>query len=564
MSASTIEETDELSAQRLTPAKDGPLGPGLVLCFSGTRPYLLPIPLRDGSAELGRDELLRHRIQDDRVSRRHVIVERAGGGAELQVRDLGSTNGVFLNGERLPPHTMRLAPPRAVLRIGRTLFLLVENLLPYQEALARPLVQNGLVAGPTLHAIHRQVEALAKSGQGLFLRGESGCGKEVAARLYHEASPHRGGPLVAVNCAAIPKELAERLLFGAVRGAYSGAVADSQGYLQAASGGTLFLDEVADLDLSVQAKLLRALETREVVPLGGTRAQGISLGVCTATLRNLREAVAAGAFREDLYYRIGRPEVHLPPLRERLEEIPYLVSQIVEEKAGLTASATLVETCLLRPWPGNVRELRAELHAAAVLAAAEGGESVQPKHLLEQAGQPIAPKPADLAPLPPSAAAPAPVRSAAPQPPDELLRVASEALGIAHRTMRKLLPKEELLCLQSEVAKADWGGAEFVTRLRARVADALLTLLSVHDFNQSEAAAALETSRTTLIKLMDDLGLPRAAELSADQIERVREQVGDDFEAAARLLRVSQQALKKRLAALSLPHRPSPRSDSDG
>lgn len=553
MAAETVEETQDPSSRTPPSSTARPFtereSPGLVLCFSGVRPYMLPVSLRDGSVELGRDELQRHRIRDDRVSRRHVIVEQAGDGAALRVRDLGSTNGVFLNGERLEPHAVSGAVSRGVLRIGRTLFLLVPNLLPYQEALDRPLVRDGIVAGPTLHAVHKQVAALARSGQGLCLRGESGCGKEVAARLFHVASPHQGGPLVAVNCATIPKELAERLLFGAVRGAYSGAVADAQGYLQAAHGGTLFLDEVAELDLSVQAKLLRALEAREVVPLGGTRGQSIQCGVCTATLRDLREAVSAGAFRGDLYYRIGRPEVYLPPLRERLEEIPYLIAQTIEQTPGLTASALLVETCLLRPWPGNVRELRAELQAAAALAAAEGSEVVQPKYLLTQAGQPLLPRPANPLSATPPAARPAPP-SGAPQPPDELLRKACEKLGIAPRTLRKLLTGEELRRIQEDASPQDRDVAAFMTSLRARLADALFTLLAAQNFNQSEVAAALETSRTTLIKLMGDLGLPRGTELGAEQIQQTLARTGDDLEAAARLLRVSPQALKKRLAAL--------------
>jgi transcriptional regulator with GAF, ATPase, and Fis domain len=133
------------------------------------------------------------------------------------------------------------------------------------------------------------------------------------------------GELVAVNCAAIPAGLAERLLFGTRKGAYSGADRDADGYLAAADGGTLFLDEVAELDLDVQAKLLRVLETGELLALGAARPRAVQLRVVAATLRDLRAAVAAGRFRDDLYYRIGRPEVRLPPLRERLEEIPWLV-----------------------------------------------------------------------------------------------------------------------------------------------------------------------------------------------------------------------------------------------
>lgn len=524
--------------------------PGLLLIFSGDRPYLLPVALREGRTELGRDELMNLRIEDERVSRRHVAVEREG--TELRVRDLGSTNGVFLDGKRLPAQAVvPVAPGRtAVLRIGRTLFLLVEDLSVYQSALDVPMVQDGIVAGPLLRSVHKQVAALAASGQGLFLRGESGSGKEITARVYHQASPRRHGPLVAVNCATIPKDLAERLLFGAVRGAYSGAVADAQGYLQAARGGTLFLDEVAELDLAVQAKLLRVLEMREVVPLGATRPLPIDLGLCTATLRNLREAVAEGSFRGDLYYRIGRPEVRVPPLRERLEELPYLLYQTVLAAGRIAPSPMLVETCLVRPWPGNVRELCIEARAAATLAVAEGSDVVLPRHLDEQAGMQIEKGSATSSTAPPSAAARSDDNTTS--LPDAILRGASEALGLSSKTLLKLLPPGTLLALFADAEREGLPPAARASRLQARAAEALLAKLAERDFSPSDVAEALGTSRTTLGKLMEDLRLPRATDLGAEEIERARSQAGGDLDAAARLLRVSRQALKRRMAALNV------------
>ncbi len=545
MSAQTVKESDGFPAEDRAQAGC----PGLVLVYSGTWPLLLPFPLPHGSLEFGRDELSRLHIEDDRVSRRHVALERDE--MELRVRDLGSTNGVFLNGQRLPSQRLAVVEPGkvAVLRIGRTLFLLVPDVAPYQDALDVPLVQDGIVAGPALHAVHKQVAMLARSGQGLFLHGESGSGKEITARIYHQSSPRRAGPLVAINCATIPKELAERLLFGTVRGAYSGAATDAEGYLQAARGGTLFLDEVAELDLAVQAKLLRVLETREVVPLGGTRPQPVALGLCAATLRNLRQAVAAGTFREDLYYRIGRPEVRLPPLRERLEEIPHLIHKTVQNEAGLVPSPALVEACLLRPWPGNVRELCVEARSAATLAAAEGSSVVLPKHLDEQAGMLL-----EKATKMPSAAEQSGVaRSAdsAKEPPllEAVLRRACEALGLSQKTMLKLLPGATLVAIFTEAEQQGLAPAQRASRLHARAAQALLAELEARDYNQSEVAEALGTSRTTLGKLMEDLRLPRASDLGAAEIERARAQAGGDLDAAARLLRISSRALKKRLAA---------------
>ncbi|HWO19587.1 MAG TPA: sigma 54-interacting transcriptional regulator, partial [Kofleriaceae bacterium] len=175
-------------------------------------------------------------------------------------------------------------------------------------------------------------------------------------------------------------------LFGAKRGAYSGAVTDAPGYVEEAEGSTLFLDEIAELESQVQAKLLRVLESQEILPLGAARPRKIDFALCSATNKDLRALVSAGALREDLYYRIGRPAVMLPALRNRPEEIPAIIAQ---QLAALTpapaAHVSLVEQCLLRPWPGNVRELITELRAAVHAALADGNR-VEARHLAPTAG----------------------------------------------------------------------------------------------------------------------------------------------------------------------------------
>jgi transcriptional regulator with PAS, ATPase and Fis domain len=192
---------------------------------------------------------------------------------------------------------------------------------------------------------------------------------------------------VAVNCAAIPQTIAERLLFGARKGAYSGAEADAQGYLQAADGGTLFLDEVVELDLAVQAKLLRALETKEVLSLGASKPKLVDILICSASNKDLRGLVAAGKLREDLYFRIGRPEVALPPLRQRPEEIALLIQRELQQVAPeLGLHLSLVEACLLRPWPGNIRELLVETRSAIQAALMQGSQRVEARHLSPSAG----------------------------------------------------------------------------------------------------------------------------------------------------------------------------------
>lgn len=275
-----------------------------------------------------------------------------------------------------------------IVRMGRTVLLALRD-LSEMETLGLS-VGAGIVMGPQLQRAHTHVRVLAQAGESVLITGESGVGKELAVRAYHAASGRPSGPLVAVNCATLPRELAERLLFGARRGAYSGALADSEGFIQAADHGTLFLDEVAELDPIIQAKLLRVLETREVTALGATRPRAVDVRLCAATLRDLGAEVAAGRFREDLYFRIGRPAISLPPLRHRPEEIPSLIAQTVGALKGrrVAVGAPLIEACLLRPWPGNVRELCAETRAAALLAQSEGAAELGPKHLSAQAGWP--------------------------------------------------------------------------------------------------------------------------------------------------------------------------------
>jgi len=272
-----------------------------------------------------------------------------------------------------------------VLRMGQSLLLTVDDVRPF-EADPVHTAADGVV-GPTLAKAFRRVDVVARTSDTLLILGESGTGKELAARRFHQGSPRAAGPFVAVNCATIPEGIAERLLFGARRGAYSGAVADADGYLVTAHRGTLFLDELAELDPAVQPKLLRVLETREVVPLGDTRGRPVDVGLCAATLRDIPERVAEGKFREDLYYRMGRPAVRLPPLRQRREEIPFLIQRALAAVAPeLDADVALVEMCLLRPWPGNVRELIGEVRRAGHTARDKGRDRVDRLDLGTAAG----------------------------------------------------------------------------------------------------------------------------------------------------------------------------------
>jgi DNA-binding NtrC family response regulator len=354
--------------------------PGAVVVFGGGRPAYAPMPLGELLA-IGRGQIGSLPVDDARISRQHAEVIRADG--QWRVRDLGSKNGCFLDGERIVDEVR--AEGLRTLRVGDTLLLLVDDVEPY---LRTPLhSESGVVLGPSVAPIWRDIAAIAAAGPVLHITGATGTGKELAARHFHAAGPHGAGPFVAINCATLVPQLAERLLFGTRRGAYSGADEDAEGYFQAADGGTLFLDEVNELPRDVQAKLLRVLETQEVTPLGAQRPTHVDTRVCSATLRRLDAAVAQGSFREDLFFRLARPTVVLPELSRRPEEIPWLVAEsLARIDAQLSLHVSAAEAMLTRPWPGNVRELLAETASAARQAQAEATTSVKARHLSATAG----------------------------------------------------------------------------------------------------------------------------------------------------------------------------------
>ena len=352
--------------------------PGVVLVLGPRGPTMIAARVPQDGLVLGRSSFGGAIEDDDRASRSHVRVRRSG--RAFLVEDAGSRNGTRLGGE--PLAEARVAGAGDVVRFGRSIVVLASDVRPFERPRAP---DEETVVGPTLRAAHDAIALAARDATTLLLRGESGSGKELAARVFHEASG-RGGPLVAVNCAAIPAGLAERLLFGARKGAYSGAD-DADGYVQSANDGTLFLDEVAELDAAVQSKLLRALETREVLPLGASKPRKVDVRFVFATHKDLRAEAASGAFRKDLYYRIARPEVRIPPLRERKEDVAWLVARALGEAAP---HASLVEACLLRPWPGNVRELVAEVKQAALRARTEERDEVTAADLGAEAGRALA------------------------------------------------------------------------------------------------------------------------------------------------------------------------------
>ena len=226
---------------------------------------------------------------------------------------------------------------------------------------------------PVMATLKRDIQRLARSQAPVLIHGESGVGKEVVARLIHESGPRASGPFLAINCGAIPAELVESELFGHRKGAFTGAITDKPGLFQAANGGTLLLDEIADLPLSVQVKLLRAIQEKAVRPIGDQKEVPVDVRLISATHKNLLEEARSGRFRDDLYYRINVIDLMVPPLRNRRADVPLIATHILQKMAQpagdrplrLTdrAAASLIQ----HEFPGNVRELENILARAAAL-----------------------------------------------------------------------------------------------------------------------------------------------------------------------------------------------------
>ena len=272
------------------------------------------------------------------------------------------------------------------------------------QALQRLVGESG-----AMRALKQRIAKVAGSMAPVLIRGESGTGKELVARALHASSQRAGGPLVAVNCGAIPENLLEAEFFGARKGSYTGASHDREGYFQAARGGTLFLDEIGDLPLSMQSKLLRAIQERSVRPLGSTQEETVDARIVSATHRDLAADVQAGRFRQDLYYRLNVIELLIPPLRERRDDLPALSAALlarIAQDSGLPVpalSAQALEQLARHPLSGNVRELENLLHRAVALNDGDELQLDQDTATggLEPAGAPAplagkAPLPSDL------------------------------------------------------------------------------------------------------------------------------------------------------------------------
>jgi len=305
------------------------------------------------------------RLQPDAV----VLVITGHGSVETAVEAMHKGAADYLT-KPVNLHELRTKLPRHVEAVRhRTLNIELRRQLDKRFGF-----ENIIGHSPPMQQLFELLGRVSSTSATVLVLGESGTGKELVAQAIHRNSPRKDGPFVAVNCAALAEGLIESELFGHVKGAFTGAHSANEGRIVHADGGTLFLDEVGDMPLDTQAKLLRVLENREVVPVGGHDEVAVDIRLVAATNRDLRQMVQEGTFREDLFFRLQVVSLHLPPLRERTGDIPILIDHLIGEMnaehgrqvSGITPEARML---LVRyPWPGNVRELRNCIENMVVLA----------------------------------------------------------------------------------------------------------------------------------------------------------------------------------------------------
>ncbi len=369
----------------------------LVLEPSGLAVYPLP---DSGEVRIGRAEDCQVQLRDPLTSRRHATLRTQ----PLAIEDCGSANGSLLGDRALESG---VATP---LQLGRAIFI-GSSLLIVRRAGAgdAPAVRSepptsgrrvetfkpAVVRQPVMKRLYEVVDRLSKGSINILVLGETGVGKEVVAESIHRASPRGGALLVRVNCAALAEPLLESELFGHERGAFTGAVSAKPGLIELADGGTVFLDEVGDLPLSLQAKLLRAIEAREVTRVGGIRPRPSDVRFVSATNRDLEDEVRRGAFRSDLMFRLNGASLEVPPLRARPLEIIPLATQFLERVADqlrIQPPPQLTDEAegllLAHTWPGNVRELRNIIERAVLLC--DGG-AIGPEDLAIHASATLLP-----------------------------------------------------------------------------------------------------------------------------------------------------------------------------
>jgi transcriptional regulator with PAS, ATPase and Fis domain len=452
---------DEETAQESPPAIA--LAQARIIAFWEGGSTSVTLPAR-GSIAFGRALECEVHIDHASVSRRHAVLHL---GEELVLEDLGSANGTRVGARKLGARESARIAPGELIELGSAMFVVqapgvsargstAARTQDHENGQPPITIKNGIVVrDPAMQQLHRLLTMVAPTSMSILVRGETGVGKEVVAQTIHRLSPRAAGPFLCLNCAAIPEALLESELFGHERGAFSGAVTAKPGLLETASRGTVFLDEIGEMPLPAQAKLLRAVETRQVTHVGGLHPIAFDVRFIAATNRDLEAVAARGAFRQDLYFRLNGISIQVPPLRERIAEILPLAQHFAACAAGemgvplVAISEEVIDVLERYAWPGNIRELRNVMEQAVVFS--RGKTAIRVDHLPTEVRQ-----------------TPTPIPSAPPAPTNTL--------------------RGELEALE-----------------RRRIVDALERCSG----NQTRAARLLGISRRTLVSRLAVHGLPR-------------------------------------------------------
>jgi two-component system response regulator AtoC len=351
------------------------------LAFVVTLPrgsFTTVLPAR-GTVRIGRSEECEVVIRDPSITRVHAVVHLD---RMISIEDAGSRNGTIVLGTRLSAGERAPLPVGAVVQLGHAVLVLVRK-RPTEEAEGEE--DSMIVASEAMSSLVEKLPVIATSLVNVLILGETGVGKDLVARAIHRQSARANGPFLALNSAAIPESLMDSVLFGHAKGAFTGAAEAKVGLIEAASGGTLFLDEVGDLSLVAQARLLRAIESGEVMPVGSVRAKRVDVRFIAATNRDLVARMREGGFREDLYFRVNGTSVRIPPLRERRADVGPLAEGFARRAAARldrpppTLDATALAVLSAHDWPGNVRELRSVVELA--VAFAPGARVLRADHI---------------------------------------------------------------------------------------------------------------------------------------------------------------------------------------
>ena len=471
-----------------------------VICDGNLMVYPLP---SSGQLVIGRSEDADIRIQHASVSREHALLRI---GPPCTIEDLGSLNGTQLQGQRLVPKQPQVFGPDQVIAIGAVLLvrqgtnqetavsqqlLSGESTYPANDPVETKYDANDLeavdivVRDPEMKKIYELTERISKSDLNCVLLGETGVGKQVVAELLHRSSPRASEKFVHLNCATLPENLLESELFGYEAGAFTGARKRKIGLLESARGGTVFLDEVAEMPLTTQAKLLQAVETGGVMPVGGIEKRPIHVRYVSATNRDIEAEIARGHFRRDLFYRLNGITIAIPPLRERPVEIIPLAerfaSRIAKQMAKPPPELSPEARAVLEEhaWPGNVRELRNVIERAVVLCN-DGVIGVE--HL------PKKPRAVSV----PDTGNPSASRQGPPRSTD---RLDAETFRYAIPSQEELYPEKHQGSLKSQIFDLE--------------RDRIMRALDACAGNQAAASEMLGISRSTLVRRLDYYNIPR-------------------------------------------------------